>query len=96
MAGSNNNFESVKYVSVNKGTIHAVIEVDIARRKFRTVYCTNRDLCRDLNILNPGGLCPGYCEIVVAAKDYAFSRRKPKAEVRELSPEDVADYYDTE
>jgi len=28
--------------------------------------------------------CPGYCEAIVEAKNFAFGRRKPKGEVYEV------------
>jgi hypothetical protein len=82
----------VKCIAVSLSRIHAVIAVDTYHRRATTLYCTNCDFCRNINILNSDGRCPGYCELIVAAKDCAFARRKAKANVQELDPENC-EYY---
>lgn len=78
----------VKYVSVKLSRIHAIIVVDLKTRRVKTLQCTNGSTCEDLNILI-NGKCPGYCEAIVEAKNFAFARKKPKGEVSELEPEKV-------
>ncbi len=49
------------------------IIIDIKNRKVNVIEC---------NLMNSRCFsCVPFCEAVVAAKDFAFKRRKPKAEV---------------
>lgn len=75
------------YLSVNLKRIKAFVLVD--EKEVRVISCTNKSLCS--NYINCGALgkCPPYCEVVVAAKDYAFKRRTPMAEVFEITNYDL-------
>jgi len=59
----------------------AIIEIDTESRTWTIISCTNLEVCRNSGISE----CPPYCELVVAAKDYAYGRREPKAQVFEIS-----------
>ncbi len=59
----------------------AIIEIDTDSRTWTTISCTNMEVCRSNGISK----CPPYCELIVAAKDYAYGRRKPKAQVLEIT-----------
>ncbi len=75
------------YLQVRLKRIIAIIGIDLERREVLTIECSNVDFCRDAGILSE--CCPGYCEILVAAKDFAYGRRMPKAEVIELNEIEV-------
>ncbi len=77
---------NIKYISVKLSRIQAIIVVDIKTRREKTLQCTNGTTCENLNIL-VNGKCPGYCEAIVEAKNFAFARKRPKGEVRELEPD---------
>ena len=55
-----------------------IIEVDL--NGWKVINCSNSSRCKKIGIKN----CPPYCEAIVAAKDYAFGRRNPKASVTEV------------
>jgi len=57
----------------------AIADVDIETKSVLVLACSLLDNCSRFY-----GACQPFCEIIVAAKDYAFGRRKPKAEVIEL------------
>ncbi len=63
----------------------AVIRVDIDNRNYSVVNCSNHERCQSCGLSN----CPAYCEIVVAAKDFAYGRRKPKANVMEIPHNEI-------
>ncbi len=56
-----------------------IVDVDTEKRSVMVLECSLMDNCSQLY-----GFCQPFCELIVAAKDYAFKRRKPKAEVVEL------------
>lgn len=66
-----------------KKNIKAIVSANILEKKVEIVSCTNRRFCSELKIIE-NGTCPAYCEVIVAAKDYAFRRRIPKAVVAEI------------
>ena len=63
--------------------ITAIIQID--SKKYKVIRCSNSEFCRKSGILN----CPPYCEVIVAAKDYFYGRRKPKAQVEEIKEDDL-------
>jgi|Deesub1362A_J573_1020465.scaffolds.fasta_scaffold02550_8 hypothetical protein len=63
-------------------TLQAVVSLS-EEGEIRTLECTNYEVCYYSNIL-VNGRCPQYCEVIVEAKKFAFGRRKPKANVREI------------
>ncbi len=69
------------YYEVRLRRTVAVIEIDVDNRTWTIVECSNERVCRSNGIES----CPPYCELVVAAKDYAYGRRKPKAQVLEIT-----------
>jgi len=71
-------------------TLQAVLSVN-ERREVRTLDCTNYEVCYYSNVLI-NGKCPQYCELVVEMKKYAFRRRKPEANVREVEEYDLGRY----
>jgi hypothetical protein len=72
----------IKYIHVKLSKVHAIV-VDVKTKRVKTLQCTNISICRDLGILI-NEKCPGYCEAIVEAKNFAFGRRKPKGEVYEV------------
>ncbi|GEM_PF-1941150 len=68
------------YLQVFLRKIVATVIIDISDRSYDVVECSNDGKCRACGING----CPPICEIVVAAKDYAYRRRIPKAEVKEV------------
>lgn len=78
--------EQIKTVVVSKKYLKAIIAVDPVTRSVRMLMCNNRDFCYGFNSSSilVGGDCPPYCELIVAAKDYVFNRRKPRAKVEEI------------
>lgn len=76
----------IKTVVVSKKYLKAVITVDLITKNVKMITCNNRYFCYNLNSSSilVGGECPPYCELIVAAKDYTFNRRKPKAKVEEI------------
>jgi len=60
-----------------------VVEVDVVEKSVVVLDCTIIENCSRYY-----GKCVPYCELIVAAKDYAFKRRKPKAEVVEIESAD--------
>ncbi|RLI75763.1 hypothetical protein DRP05_14180 [Archaeoglobales archaeon] len=78
--------KQIKTVVVSKKYLKAVIAVDPVTKSVRMLMCNNRDFCYGFNSSSilVGGDCPPYCELIVAAKDYVFNRRKPKAKVEEI------------
>jgi hypothetical protein len=77
----------VKCIAVSLSRIHAVVNINLHSKEVRILYCTNCNFCNDMNILSSDGTCPAYCEVIVAAKNRAFARRKPKAKAYELPPD---------
>jgi len=78
---------TVMYLQVRLKRIIAVVRIDSDLRDLFIVECSNMEFCRGLRISNEG--CPAYCEVVVAAKDFAYGRRRPKANVIEISENDI-------
>ncbi len=78
---------TVKYLQVKLRRITAIIRVDLDLKEFLIVSCSNANFCR--NFVAVDGCCPAYCEIVVAAKDFVYGRRKPKANVFEIEEGDI-------
>lgn len=58
----------------------ALVVFNIKDKSYRVIDCSKKSFCRVYVSKN----CPPYCEIIVATKDFALKRRKPKAEVVEL------------
>ncbi len=69
--------ETVK-LSVSLKNIKALVIVDLITKKFDVVDCSNMNFCRRYISKR----CLPQCPIIVAAKDFVFKRRKPKADVR--------------
>ena len=65
-------------LSISLKNIRALVVVDILNRDFKVVDCTNISFCRRYISKR----CLPQCPVVVAAKDFVFKRRKPKADVR--------------
>jgi uncharacterized protein (UPF0179 family) len=75
---------AIIYLEIRLKRIVAVVRVNLSSRECSTVKCSNAQFCRNLGIN-----CPPYCEIIVAAKDYAYGRRRPKADISEISESDI-------
>jgi len=71
--------ETVK-LSVSLKNIKALVIVDPVMKKFDVIDCSNMNFCRRYISRE----CLPQCPIIVAAKDFVFKRRKPKADVRIL------------
>ncbi|MCS7130805.1 MAG: hypothetical protein NZ872_05240 [Archaeoglobaceae archaeon] len=71
--------EAIK-LSVTLRNTRALVLFNTKSKSYRVVDCSRRSFCRIYISKN----CPPYCEIIVAVKDFALKRRKPKAEVVEL------------
>ena len=84
-----------RYIVVRAYNIKAIFSFDEERNRIKTLICSNKNLCRDLRILNPDGSCPRYCLILVACRDYISGLRIPKikGEVEELDPEVVKNIH---
>lgn len=67
-------------LSVALKNTRALVVFNVKDKSYRVVDCSKKSFCRVYISKN----CPPYCEIIVAAKDFVFKRRKPKAEVVEL------------
>ncbi len=58
---------------VRKRNIESRIVVDLKNRIVNVINCNMKEFrCLE---------CVPFCEVIVAAKDYAYGRRKPKAEI---------------
>ncbi len=73
---------AVRILRIELRRTTAIVQIDIDLRKYTVIECSNSHFCKSFGILD--GDCPAYCEIIVAAKDYIYGRRKPKAYVVEL------------
>ncbi len=71
---------TVAFYQVRLRRVIALICVDTDNGDYLVVNCSNLDRCQNCGI----SCCPAYCEIVVAAKDFAYGRRRPKASVMEV------------
>ncbi len=76
---------TIIYLQVFLRKIVATVIIDTNDRSYDVVECSNDGKCRACGING----CPPVCEVVVAAKDYAYGRRTPKAEVREVEKVEV-------
>jgi len=78
---------TVRYLQVKLKRIIAIVRIDLNLKEHYIVKCSNMEFCRNFGLLDEG--CPAYCEVVVAAKDFAYGRRRPKANVIEISENDI-------
>jgi len=79
--------ENRYFIVATSPTLQATIAID-GNKKVRVLDCTNHEFCYYSNIIRDGK-CPLYCQLVVEAKKYAFGRREPKANVREIGEPDL-------
>ena len=68
---------------VSSKRMSAKVIVNVNQRSVRMISCTNLDVCFSNRVLL-NGVCPPYCPVIVAAKEYAIWKRKPKMKVQEL------------
>lgn len=76
---------TIIFLKVKLRKVIAVIRVDIDNRNYSVVNCSNHERCQSCGLSK----CPAYCEIVVAAKDFAYRRRKPRASVMEIPHNEI-------
>ncbi|MDK2875963.1 MAG: hypothetical protein PWQ22_373 [Archaeoglobaceae archaeon] len=67
-------------LSVTLKNTRALVVFNIKDKSYKVVDCSKKSFCR----VYVSKICPPYCEVIVAVKDFALKRRKPKAEVVEL------------
>mgnify|MGYP000014575265 CR=1 FL=1 len=77
------------YLKIQLKFIEALVLV--ANKDVKVLSCSNMNFCLTYNreVLLTSRGCPLYCEVIVAAKDYAFKRRRPKAKVEEIKANSI-------
>jgi hypothetical protein len=77
------NVDNAVNLLVSSKRMSAKVIVNVNQRSVRMISCTNLDVCFSNRVLL-NGICPPYCPVIVAAKEYAIWKRKPKMKVQEL------------
>jgi len=65
-------------LSVVLRNTRALVVFYVHEKAYKVVDCSRKTFCR----LYVSPSCPPYCPVIVAAKDFALGRRKPKANVQ--------------
>ncbi len=69
--------KKITKLAISLKNTKALVLFDIENRTYTVVDCSRKNFCRTYI----SQTCPPYCEVIVAAKDFVYKRRKPKAKV---------------
>ncbi len=64
-------------LSVSLKNTRALLVFHMQEKVYRVVDCSRMKFCR----MYVSRICPPFCPVIVAAKDFVFGRRSPKGKV---------------